>query len=604
MNHPIDIFAAGARDGVYPGGQLCASREMKRLVTASVGKLGPGMEPTGDQVVYDLASLTKPLATTLLLGRALEAGLCKLEDPVVKYVPGVHPSITLLHLLEHSSGYPAHARFDQYMPRAIRAGSWDAWRHIVFEAVKLGREAPAGYRAVYSDVGFILLGAALEVMHSKALSVAFGLLGTPLFFRDKRGPPALPPVWPTQPIAPTENCHPGDVHDENCRAMGGAAGHAGLFGTAEGVLTLAEQLVLAYHGFKGGVLKPETIRRIWQPSLVPGSTRTIGWDRPSPEGSSTGGRWPPQSVGHLGFTGTSIWIEPDRALIVVLVTNRVCPTRANNTIRRLRPALYDAAWDAWGKKKPKPIRTKTPKPRKRKAPKRFQRPARAAAARSSEDAAHQPSRRRRNDRTERARLSRQPHVDDLHISKDRAEGPSVPPGFGADEGGRVGDRQDRGTEHLLGGSVEVDVTLGAGGEDASIDRNSELQIRRLVGLGDHRPVAVLQEVQASVLGRGDVAQTGHVPPARGLVGGEHLEAPLLEGLAVIERDGALPLGEEDPAVVRVEDPAGGQVAARADVVEKAPGRAVEQEDVAAKVEPGELRADGVDDVEPIHATHR
>lgn len=358
MTHPIDIFAAGARDGIYPGGQLAASRECHRLVTAAVGTLGPGLEPTNNQVIYDLASLTKPLAATVLFGRALEEGRCRLEDPVGKYVPGVHPSITLLHLLEHSSGYPAHARFDQYMPSSIPKGTWDAWRHIVFEAVKLGREAPAGHRAVYSDVGFILLGAALEVMYSKPLSLAHALLGTALFFRDRRGPPALPPLWPRAPIAPTENCRPGEVHDENCRAMGGVAGHAGLFGNAEGVLRLAEQLVLAYHGFKGGILKPETIRRLWQPSLVSGSTRTPGWDRPARVGSSTGGRWPPQSVGHLGFTGTSLWIEPDRALIVVLVTNRVCPTRANNTIRRLRPALYDAAWEEWGKKKPR--RRKTP----------------------------------------------------------------------------------------------------------------------------------------------------------------------------------------------------------------------------------------------------
>jgi CubicO group peptidase (beta-lactamase class C family) len=324
------------------------------MVTASVGKLGPGLESTNNEVIYDLASLTKPLATTVLFGRALEDGKCRLDDPVGKYVPGVSPAITMQHLLEHSSGYPAHARFDQYMPSAIPKGSWEAWRHIVYEAVKLGREAPPGYRAVYSDVGFILLGAALEVMYEQPLSLAFALLGTQLFYRDFRGLPALPPIWPSAPIAPTENCAVGEVHDENARAMGGAAGHSGTFSNAEGVLTLAEQLVLAYHGFKGGVLRPETIRRIWQPSLVPGSTRTMGWDRPSPEGSSTGGRWPPTSVGHLGFTGTSLWIEPERAMIVVLVTNRVCPTRANNTIRRLRPALYDAAWEVWGKEKKKP----------------------------------------------------------------------------------------------------------------------------------------------------------------------------------------------------------------------------------------------------------
>jgi CubicO group peptidase (beta-lactamase class C family) len=372
--HPVDIFAAGARDGVYPGAQLAASRECQRLVTASVGKLAPGAEATSDEVIYDLASLTKPLATTVLFGRALEEGRCELDDPLNQYVPGVHGSITLRHALEHSTGYPAHARFDQYMPSRIPKGSWDAWRHIVFEAVKLGREAPAGQRSLYSDIGFILLGAALEVMYAQPLSTAYAMLGPRLFYRDKRGPPALPSPWPRAPIAPTENCAPGDVHDENCRAMGGAAGHAGLWGNAEGVLMLAEQLVLAYHGFKGGLLKPETIRRIWQPSSVPGSTRTLGWDRPSKEGSSTGGRWPANSVGHLGFTGTSLWIEPERALIVVLLSNRVCPTRANNMIRRLRPLLHDAAWEAWGSHQ-----RKKKEPGKKKGSKKKSPPARSQA---------------------------------------------------------------------------------------------------------------------------------------------------------------------------------------------------------------------------------
>ncbi|MEO1337194.1 MAG: serine hydrolase, partial [Myxococcota bacterium] len=137
------------------------------------------------------------------------------------------------------------------------------------------------------------------------------------------------------------------VHDENCRAMGGAAGHAGLWGTAEGVLDIAESLVSAFHGESDQLLKPDTVRRLWRPSLVPDSTRTPGWDRPSGQGSSTGGRWPDHAVGHLGFTGTSVWIEPSRALIVVLITNRVCPTRDNTKIRQLRPALHDAAWSAW-----------------------------------------------------------------------------------------------------------------------------------------------------------------------------------------------------------------------------------------------------------------
>jgi CubicO group peptidase (beta-lactamase class C family) len=357
MKSPIDIFAEGARDGVYPGGQLAVSREGQRLVTASVGVIGPGLEPTHDNVVYDLASLTKPLGTSLLFGKALEARKVRVEDQARLFVPGLDPRITLEHLLEHSSGYPPHQRFDLTLPETLRPGSWDAWRHIIFKAAAVPRPTLPGEKAEYSDIGFLLLGAALEIIFSKPLSVAHALLGTPLFYRDTRGPPALPMVWPKWPIAPTEGCLPGEVHDENARAMGGAAGHAGLFGNAVGVLKLAEQLVHAYHGWRAGLLKPETVRRMWQPSLVAGSTRTLGWDRPSVEGSSTGGRWPLHSVGHLGFTGTSIWIEPDRGLIAVLVTNRVCPTRANNMIRRLRPALYDAIWEEWSAGRPKPRST-------------------------------------------------------------------------------------------------------------------------------------------------------------------------------------------------------------------------------------------------------
>lgn len=345
----LETFAAGARDGAYPGGQLAASVGMRRLVTVSVGRLFPGANAkVTNETQYDLASLTKPLATGVLVGRALETGLMRLEDPIARYVPGAHPRVCIEHLLEHASGYPAHHRFDLELPPDCPAGSWEAWRFIVARAAATPLLGPPGERALYSDIGFILLGAALEVAFAMPLSSAFLLLGTSLSYRDRRGPPALPPLPSRTPVAPTEDAAPGFVHDENTRAMGGAAGHAGLFGTAQGVLELAEQLVLAYHGYRGGLLLPETVRRLWQPSRVPNSTRTLAWDRPSEIESSTGGRWPKHSVGHLGFTGTSLWIDPEPGLIVVLVTNRVCPTRANNLIRGVRRELHDAAYREWG----------------------------------------------------------------------------------------------------------------------------------------------------------------------------------------------------------------------------------------------------------------
>ena len=348
MSSPVDVFVSGAREGVYPGGQLAASKAGRRLASLAAGRLRRDGPETHRNVVYDLASLTKPLATSILIGRGLEAGRCELDDPLARFVPGVRTDITLRRALEHSTGFPAHRRFDADLTPGVATATWAAYRAIIQAAAATVPEAPVDTRAVYSDIGFILLGAALETMHDKPLSTLFDELKTPLCFRDQRGPPASMPRDPGVPIAPTEACAPGEVHDENCRAMGGVAGHAGLWGTAEGVLAVAESLLAAYAGARDQLLAPETVRLLWQPSTVPGSSRTLGWDRPSGgDKSSTGGRWPLHSVGHLGFTGTSLWIEPQRALAVVLITNRVCPTRANEAIRQLRPRLHDAAWTAW-----------------------------------------------------------------------------------------------------------------------------------------------------------------------------------------------------------------------------------------------------------------
>ena len=345
MTDPIAVFEKGVDEGVYPGGQLAIAREGRQAVAAVAGFVQAGGAQTSASVIYDLASLTKPLATGVLIGRAMERGLCRLEDPLCRFVPEVPDEITLLHSLEHSTGYPAHLRFDSMLPADVRSATWAAHRHIIHRVATTPREQSVGRTVVYSDLGFILLGAALEKMFNQPISRTFAELGTELFYRDQRGPPAPPLPHPNAVYAPTENCEPGNVHDENCRGMGGAAGHAGLWGTATGVLKIADSLVAAYHGATGGLLQPETVRRLWQPSDVADSTRTPAWDRPSPRGSSTGTRWPSYAVGHLGFTGTSLWIEPQRALIVVLVTNRVCPTRDNTKIRSLRPALHDAVWE-------------------------------------------------------------------------------------------------------------------------------------------------------------------------------------------------------------------------------------------------------------------
>ncbi|MBX2810344.1 MAG: beta-lactamase family protein [Myxococcales bacterium] len=348
MLDPEKLIHNAVIQGAFPGAQLAASREGSRLAHSAHGYLSPEKAfPVTAETTYDLASLTKPLATSLLLGKALENGLCDLDSALADFVDGPDPEISLRDVLTHSAGYPAHVRFDGQLPTSVISGSWDAYRTIVRCAALTPREYPLGSTSIYSDVGFILLGAALEQMFGRPLSELMDNLSTNLHYRDQRGPPAPHPRKLSTYIAPTEHGITGQVHDENCRAMGGVAGHAGLFGTAGDVLVLCEALTRAWHGQQNEVLKPSTVRQLWTPSLVPHSTRTLGWDRPSPGQSSTGGQWPSHAVGHLGFTGTSVWIEPERALIVVLITNRVCPSRTNKQIRQVRPTLYNAAWNAW-----------------------------------------------------------------------------------------------------------------------------------------------------------------------------------------------------------------------------------------------------------------
>jgi CubicO group peptidase (beta-lactamase class C family) len=133
----------------------------------------------------------------------------------------------------------------------------------------------------------------------------------------------------------------GEVHDDNAYAMGGVAGHAGLFGSALGVAQLAQEWLEAFLGHHK-VFNPELVRRFWQRSSVPGSTRVVGFDTPSPVSSQAGSRMGKRTIGHTGFTGTSLWIDPDRELTVILLTNRVHPNRANEAIRAFRPRLHDA----------------------------------------------------------------------------------------------------------------------------------------------------------------------------------------------------------------------------------------------------------------------
>jgi CubicO group peptidase (beta-lactamase class C family) len=219
-------------------------------------------------------------------------------------------------------------------------------------------EASPGTRALYSDLGFILLDWILETVNGQPSDVLFSeWLARPLglehlFFVDLKSPAKTAHARRGRAFAATERCPwrgrtlIGEVHDHNAYAMGGVAGHAGLFGTIQDVAVVADAWLSSFLR-SNGFFDRRQVEEFWLRSKVPGSTRAVGFDTPSPHASQAGSRFGPRTVGQLGFTGTSLWIDPDRELIVVLLTNRVHPSRENDAIKRFRPALHERVADLW-----------------------------------------------------------------------------------------------------------------------------------------------------------------------------------------------------------------------------------------------------------------
>ncbi|MEE9382003.1 MAG: serine hydrolase [Nannocystaceae bacterium] len=312
--------------------------------------------------VFDLASLTKVLCTTTLAAMAVGQGKVRLETPVPSDWAAACRGATLGDLLEHCAGFRAHREFFAEL-RGSAAYPLDLVRRAV--------ETPAAYglrqRSIYSDLGFIVLGAWLERLWEQGLGPAFRTriaeplgVAESLSFRSVATTPvpgvaptevydvalhgSTPPSWfGARRHQPKLNWAQGQVHDDNAFVAGGTAGHAGLFGTAAAVLEVALAWVDAGRlaGLDAGVQ-----RLFRQPSTVPASTRRKGWDGPTLDGSgSTGLSLSPRAFGHLGFTGTSLWVDPipGDARVYILLSNRVHPTRANLAIRGFRRAFHGIA---------------------------------------------------------------------------------------------------------------------------------------------------------------------------------------------------------------------------------------------------------------------
>jgi CubicO group peptidase (beta-lactamase class C family) len=319
----------------------------------------PFVDGLATDVVYDLASLTKAVVTSLLVMRGIGSGRWALDDPLHKHLPALadRPEVTLRRALAHAAGFAAHRRFfEQILNQGVAPA--DGRERVLALAAAEPLDYPPGARSQYSDLGFMLLGDLVERglggrLDGLAERQLFAPLGLPATgFASSTGVSG-------HKVAPSERCPVrgrllcGEVHDLNAYAMGGIAGHAGLFGNAADLLVVANALCAAWRdaGPAGGapLVPAEVLRLFWQPAGIPGSTWRLGWDGPAASGSLAGDRLSRQAVGHLGFTGCSLWIDPERETCIVLLTNFVHPTvRKDPRFRVLRSALNDAALDALG----------------------------------------------------------------------------------------------------------------------------------------------------------------------------------------------------------------------------------------------------------------
>jgi beta-N-acetylhexosaminidase len=356
--HPVfglldDFVTAGA----FPGGVLAVGYH-DQLVVHPFGSLTRDAKApkVTANTIYDLASLTKVVVTTTSAMMLVQQKRLDLDAPVERYLPEYsaaaksdpNPSwraqVTVRMLLLHDSGLPAHRDFYK------EAKGRDA---VLAKILAEPLVHEPGTQVEYSDLGFILLGEIIERLTGETLEqFAKGHIFTPLGMSDTM---YNPPASLRPRIAPTEldtefrkRLLRGEVHDENAFAFGGVSGNAGLFSSASDAAAFAQMLlnggIYAHHR----LLARATIQEFTARQVVGDSARTLGWDVPTPPNSAAGHYFSPSAYGHTGFTGTSLWIDPERDLFVVLLTNRVNPTRTNEQIRLARPAIHDAILQALG----------------------------------------------------------------------------------------------------------------------------------------------------------------------------------------------------------------------------------------------------------------
>lgn len=358
------LLKKGVAGKVFPGVAAGVSmyvygQEKKTIFTAGKTRSDGTGTPIHNETIFDLASLTKPLCSLLAVLQLIEKKKIRAADTLVELLPWhlspEYREIRLDQLLSHSAGLAPYKPFFRDYAPVIRQRSY---RGFVQKILKEKLEYSPGTRCIYSDLGYMILGWIIENVSGEPLNQYFQKeIAAPLkiekeiFFLplgSKTGQTEMN-------IAATEACPwrkkilQGEVHDEHSWLLKGISGHAGLFGTVNGVLRTGEAILQAWHGKKAF---PGISAKLLKKALTrkyENQTWCLGFDTPSAEGSSSGKYFSPKSIGHLGFTGTSVWIDPEKDIVAVLLSNRVHPSRKNNRIKKFRPVFHNTVIKAFHK---------------------------------------------------------------------------------------------------------------------------------------------------------------------------------------------------------------------------------------------------------------
>ncbi|WP_051309161.1 serine hydrolase domain-containing protein [Desulfogranum japonicum] len=363
MKNQIDnqlerVCLEGVCQGVFSAAAaaVCFTAEKERkwsIFTCGATGYSPGYSPVTAQTIFDLASLTKPLSTALCIVHLIVDNLLTIETTLADIYPDLpvsHATITIGQLLAHCSGLPSYRTyFTGYKPVSSPTHTEILVDSILAEYL----ENEPGKQILYSDLGYILLGDIIERISGKRQAVYFSEkiasplgLSDDLFFLHSSCRRSRCDFAATELCGWRKRVIQGEVHDENCWFIGGTAGHAGLFGTIKGVTVLVEKMLASWVGDVHSQALGGEVFTILLQFMYKGSERYIGFDRPTPGASSSGTYFSADSAGHLGFTGTSFWMDPLKNVAVILLTNRVHLSRSNERIKAFRPYFHDMVMEA------------------------------------------------------------------------------------------------------------------------------------------------------------------------------------------------------------------------------------------------------------------